>query len=85
MGPLDGNAMAGIMQDVFARDMTTMRYKCTGCGSTGVVAETVVYMSGPGTVARCRDCDTILVMLSERHGTYCIAMPGIAQTVFPPA
>jgi hypothetical protein len=58
MGPLDGNAMAGVMHDLFARDMTTMGYKCTSCGRTGVVAEMAVYMSGPGTVARCRDCDT---------------------------
>ena len=53
MQPLDGNAMAGVMHDLFARDMTTMGYKCTGCGKTGVMAEMAVYMSGPGTVARC--------------------------------
>ena len=73
------------MHDIFARDMTTMGYKCTSCGRTGVVAEMTVYLSGPGTVTRCRDCDTILLMFSERHGTYCIDMPGIAQTVLPPA
>jgi hypothetical protein len=83
MGPLDGNAMAGVMHDLFARDMTTIGYKCTSCGRTGVAAEMAVYMSGPGTVARCMDCDTILLMLSERHGMYCIDMPAMAQTVFP--
>jgi hypothetical protein len=66
MQPLDGNAMAGVMHDLFARDMTTMGYKCTGCGKTG-----------PGTVARCRDCDTILLMLTERRGMYCIDTPGL--------
>lgn len=78
MQPLDGNAMAGVMQDLFARDMTTTAYKCTGCGKTGVVAEMAVYMSGPGTVARCRDCDTILLLLTERRGMYCIDAPGLA-------
>jgi uncharacterized protein DUF6510 len=77
MQPLDGNAIAGVMRDLFAREMTTTGYKCTGCGKTGVVAEMAVYMSGPGTVARCRDCDTILLMLTERRGMYCIDRPGL--------
>ncbi|MGW1339494.1 hypothetical protein ACWCOV_00465 [Kribbella sp. NPDC002412] len=35
-------------------------------------------MSGPGTVARCRDCDTILLMLTERHGMYCVDLRSTA-------
>jgi hypothetical protein len=42
-----------------------------------------VYIAGPGTVARCRTCDAILLMLSERHGMYCLDMPGMTQTVLP--
>lgn len=72
------------MHDLFGRDMTTMGYTCTNCGSTGVVAEMVVYMSGPGTVARCRECDAVLLMLTERHGMYCIDMPAMPKTVSPP-
>jgi hypothetical protein len=83
MAPVDDNAMACVMHDLFARDMTTMGYKCTSCGRTGVMAEIAVYIAGPGTVARCRTCDAILLMLSERHGMYCIDMPGMTQTVFP--
>ena len=83
MRPLDGNALAGVLQHLFARDMTTMQYRCAGCGRGGVVAELAVYMSGPGTVARCRDCDTILLILSERRGMHCIHLPGIEQTALP--
>ena len=71
------------MHDLFARDMTTMGYECTSCGRTGVVAELVVYMSGPGTVGRCRNCDAILLVLTERRGMYCIDMSGMAH-VRPP-
>jgi hypothetical protein len=84
MGPVDGNAIAGVMHDLFARDMTNIGYQCTGCGGTGVMAELVVYMSGPGAVARCRNCDAILLMLSERRGMYCVDMPGMAQPLLPP-
>jgi hypothetical protein len=83
MEPVDGNAIAGVMHDLFARDMTTMGYKCPSCGRTGVMAEMAVYMSGPGVVARCRDCDTILLMLSERRGMHCIDMPGMTPTALP--
>ena len=81
--PVDGNAIAGLMHDLFARDMTMMGYKCPGCGRMGVMAEMSVFMAGPGVVARCRDCDTILLMLSERRGMYCIDMPGATPTVQP--
>jgi hypothetical protein len=75
--PVDGNAIAGVMHDLSARDMTTMGYKCTSCGRTGVMAELAVYLVGPGVVGRCRTCDAILLMLSERHGMYCIDLPGM--------
>jgi hypothetical protein len=54
-----------------------MRYKCTSCGRAGVMAELAVYLAGPGVVGRCRTCDAILLMLSERHGMYCIDLPGM--------
>jgi hypothetical protein len=83
MQPLDGNAMAGVMHDLFARDMTTAGYRCTGCGKTGEVAEMAVYASGPSTVARCRDCDTVLLMLGERRGMYCLDAPGLTDPILP--
>lgn len=83
MGPLDGNALAGVLHDLFGRDMTTMGYTCTSCGRMGVMAELVVYMSGPGAVARCRNCDTILLMLTERHGMYCVDISGMTETSAP--
>lgn len=78
MQPVDGNAIAGVLHDLFARDMTTMGYKCPCCGRVGVMAEMSVYMAGPGTVARCRDCDTVLLMLGERRGMHCIDMSPLA-------
>jgi hypothetical protein len=65
--------------------MTTTGYQCIGCGKTGVVAEMAVYRSGPGTVARCRNCDTVLLVLGERRGVYCIDVPGMPQPILPPA
>ncbi len=51
---LDGNAIGGLLQEVFGTDMTDAEATCATCGATGPVAETAVYLRGPGTVVRCR-------------------------------
>jgi hypothetical protein len=58
---LDGNAMAGVLSEVFAVDVTTAVGRCDGCGAVAVMAETRVYLDAPGTVVCCPDCDAVLV------------------------
>src|SRR5204863_9028205 len=41
---LDGNAIAGILEDIFGEDMTTTTATCSGCGRSGPLAETAVYV-----------------------------------------
>ena len=45
---LDGNAIGGLLQQVFGTDMTDAEATCATCGAAGPVAETVVYLLGPG-------------------------------------
>ncbi|HEX3317140.1 MAG TPA: DUF6510 family protein [Solirubrobacteraceae bacterium] len=61
MERLDGNAAAGILLEVFAREMTTAMETCANCGATGAVGAVYVYMGGPGTVLRCPSCDNVLM------------------------
>ena len=53
-GVLDGNAIGGLLIEVFGAEMTTAVGTCVYCGDTGPVAELVVYRPGLGTVVRCR-------------------------------
>lgn len=76
---LDGNAIAGTLADVFGQEMTTTDYSCVGCGRTGLVAGLAVYAAGPGIVGRCRDCDAVLLVVTERRGTYCIDSTGLGR------
>ena len=66
---LDGNAAAGPLGMVFAVDLTSAIGRCTGCGRTGVLADTRVYAPGLGLVVRCVGCDRVLLRLVEgpRH------------------
>jgi hypothetical protein len=49
---LDGNAVAGLLQEVFAVEMTTAVGTCGGCGTAGPVGAAHVYR-GAGIVLRC--------------------------------
>ena len=39
MDPVDGNAIGGLLIDVFGTEMTAALSTCAGCGSSGPVAE----------------------------------------------
>jgi len=44
MVALDGNAIGGLLQEVFETDMTGAEATCVTCGAAGPLAETVVYL-----------------------------------------
>ena len=58
---LDGNAAAGILQEIFAVEITAALGTCDGCGAVEAVGAVSVYARGPGTVLRCPHCDNVLV------------------------
>jgi ribosomal protein S27E len=65
MRHLDGNTLAGALGELVRFDVTTARVRCTGCGAVAELATAHVYRSDAGSVARCRDCATVLVTLVE--------------------
>ena len=81
--PLDGNAIGGLLLEVFGAEMTTATGVCAHCGAEGQVAELVVYLRAPGTVVRCRSCAGVLIVLVEVRGVVCVDLRGLAR--FEPA
>jgi ribosomal protein S27E len=78
MSPLDGNAIGGLLLEVFSTEMTAAVVTCATCGTAGPVAETIVYLDAPGTVIRCRSCTAVLMMIMRRGGLNCVGMAGLA-------
>ena len=74
---LDGNAAAGILQEIFPYDMTLVQATCTGCGATNALGALAVYMHGMGTVIRCPSCDTVLIRVVHAKGRYWLDMRGV--------
>lgn len=63
MDALDGNAIAGDLYAAYGHDMTTASGVCKSCRATSAIAELRVYVSGPGTVARCPSCEAVVAVL----------------------
>ncbi len=59
---LDGNAVAGLLGEVFAVEMTTATMTCGGCGAAGAVGAMHVFR-GAGVVLRCPDCDHVVAKI----------------------
>jgi hypothetical protein len=59
---LDGNAIAGLLQEVFAVEMTTAIGTCGGCGAAGPVGAVHVYR-GAGIVLRCPHGNNVLAKI----------------------
>jgi hypothetical protein len=78
MDALDGNAIGGLLQEVFGTEMTAAVSVCGNCGDTRPVAELVVYLQAPGPVVRCRTCDSVLMVFVKAHGRTCVDLLGLA-------
>lgn len=79
MEPVDGNAIGGLLIEIFGIEMTNVTGTCANCGATGPVAEFVVYQRGPGTVARCRYCGSGLMVFVRRRDVICVDLQGLAR------
>jgi len=80
---LDGNAAAGTLRDVFARDVTTAIATCRSCGTRGAVGALLDYGQEMGVILRCPACDAPLLRLVHTPGWLRLDASGIALLVIP--
>jgi Family of unknown function (DUF6510) len=73
---LDGNAVAGHLQEVFAAEMTTAIGTCNACGATDPVGAVHVFR-GAGIVMRCLHCDNALVTIVKDGTRVWIGFAGV--------
>ena len=76
---VDGNAIGGLLAEVFGTEMTTATGACGSCGAAGQVAELAVYRPGLGTVVRCRHCGNVLMVFVQIRGVTCVDLQGLAR------
>lgn len=76
---VDGNAIGGLLMEVFGTEMTTATGTCATCGTVRQVAELAVYRPGLGTVVRCRSCGAVLMAFVAVRGVTCVDLRGLAS------
>ena len=62
---LDGNAVAGLLREVFALEMTVNPAKCAHCGAVGAIGALLAFTQAPGVVLRCPACEQVMVRIVE--------------------
>jgi Family of unknown function (DUF6510) len=78
MERLDGNAIGGLLGEIFGAEMTTALGVCGSCGARGVVAELHVYLSAPGAVVRCRECGSVVMCIVQSQTRTWLGLGGLA-------
>jgi hypothetical protein len=80
---LDGNAAAGQLSELFARDVTTALATCAGCHTTAALGALAEYGQNMGVVLRCGRCDTVMLRLVRTPRALHLDATGITVMVVP--
>jgi uncharacterized protein DUF6510 len=62
---LDGNAAAGVLQEIFAGEMTATPTECANCGYEGEIGTLQAYTQAPGIVLRCPACEQVMLRIVQ--------------------
>jgi hypothetical protein len=60
---VDGNAAAGLMSEIFVKDLTSAEATCAACGATRPMAALISYGQAMGIVLRCPDCGAAMLQM----------------------
>ena len=62
---VDANAIAGLLELAFGREITAMEERCVHCGTVSLIGTLRVYLRGPGVVARCPACTDVILRIVQ--------------------
>ena len=74
---LDGNAVGGLLHELFAAEMTAAAGCCHGCGAVEPVGALTVHVHAPGTVVRCPHCTSVLMRVVHCRDRYLLDLRGL--------
>jgi hypothetical protein len=75
---LDGNAAAGILDEIFALEITKSPVGCAHCGRQGALGTLLVFGQAPGLVLRCPVCENIMIRIVQVSEAIYLDMRGTA-------
>jgi hypothetical protein len=75
---LDGNAVAGMLSEVFRFEMTVGWGGCAACGAGNQVGALHAYTHGMGAVLCCPACGQHLLRVARGDGRWWLDLRGLA-------
>ena len=75
---LDGNAIGGLLHELFGTELTAAPCVCAGCGAREEMARLDVYI-GAGYVVRCHSCDAVMIRIVQGRSRTWIDLSGTAS------
>lgn len=81
--PLDGNAAAGALAELFAFEATVALTKCAACRDTRPVAELSAYLEAPGIVLRCASCGGVQLRVVRAPDRAWLDLRGVEVVQIP--
>jgi hypothetical protein len=72
---LDGNAVAGLLRELFDHEMTTVLRSCACCGERHAVGAHMLYR-GAGVVLRCPTCDDVAMVIATLPDRIVVQLTG---------
>jgi uncharacterized protein DUF6510 len=80
---LDGNAIGGMLLELFGVELTAATGVCVACGTADFLARLEVYAHAPGTVARCPYCHAVMLRIVRGPDRTWLDMSGVASIELP--
>jgi hypothetical protein len=75
---LDGNAIGGLLGEIFVEELTVARSTCGSCGAVREVGALSVYAQAPGAVVRCPGCEAVLLRVVRGEGRIWLELQGVS-------
>ncbi|MDQ3881202.1 MAG: DUF6510 family protein [Chloroflexota bacterium] len=76
---LDANAVAGLLQQVFAIEMTATPAECAHCGTVGEIGALRAFVRAPGAVLRCVACGGVVLRIVETDRDILVDVRGASR------
>ncbi|MEA2250610.1 MAG: hypothetical protein QOC78_3196 [Solirubrobacteraceae bacterium] len=72
----DGNAIAGLLEEIFAREMTGAERVCQSCRARSHIGAHRLHR-GAGLVLRCPACDDVAACITTLPDGYAVCISGV--------
>ena len=80
---VDGNAIGGLLNDVFGREATDALGRCSSCGTENFVGALRVYRAA-GVVVRCPSCGAVVMRFVEGRDQVWVDLGGLLGSGLEP-